>query len=40
MMYWDCALCVVGVWVGVCVGGRCLCAVCMCVGVDGWMGAI
>ena len=31
--------CVCGV-VGVCVGGRCLCVVCMCVGVYVWMGAI
>ena len=34
MMYWDCTLCVVGGW------GRCLCVVCMCVGVYVWVGAI
>ena len=40
VMYWDCTLCVVGGWVGVCGGDRCLCAVCMCVGVYVWVGAI
>ena len=32
--------CVGGGGVGVCVGGRCLCVVCMCVGVYVWVGAI